>query len=63
MLKLDYRIKRWTMVEPFIIARKRYDYLECVVVTLTDESGNCGRGESCGVDYRGETIEYGGEFV
>jgi len=57
MLKLNYSIKRWTMVEPFIIAGKRYDYLECVIVTLTDEFGNSGRGETCGVDYHGETVE------
>ncbi|MEP7243906.1 MAG: hypothetical protein ABI885_09485 [Gammaproteobacteria bacterium] len=28
-----------------------------LVVTLTDASGNRGRGESCGVDYLGETLE------
>lgn len=57
MLKLDYLIKRWTMVEPFIIARKRCDTVECVIVTLTDESGHSGQGETYGVDYRGETID------
>ena len=57
MLKLEYRIKRWTMVEPFIIARKRSDTIECVMVTLTDELGRSGRGEAYGIDYRGETIE------
>ena len=57
MLKLNYSIKRWTMVEPFIIAGKSYDNLECVIVTLTDEFGNSGRGETCGVDYHGESVE------
>ncbi len=57
MLKLDYSVKRWTMVEPFIIADRSYDYIECVIVTLTDELGHSGRGETCGVDYHGETIE------
>lgn len=57
MLKLNYSIKRWTMVEPFIIAGKSYDYHESVIVTLTDELGHSGRGETCGVDYHGETIE------
>jgi L-alanine-DL-glutamate epimerase-like enolase superfamily enzyme len=57
MLKLNYSIKRWTMVEPFIIASGSCDYIECVIVTLTDELGNSGRGETCGVDYHGETIE------
>ena len=57
MLKLDYRIKHWTMVEPFIIARRSYDYLECVMVTLTDELGHSGRGETCGVDYHGESAD------
>jgi L-alanine-DL-glutamate epimerase-like enolase superfamily enzyme len=44
MLKLNYSPKRWTMVEPFIIAGKSYDY-------------HSGRGETCGVDYHGETVE------
>lgn len=57
MLKLNYSPKRWTLVEPFIIAGKSYDYHECVIVTLTDELGDRGRGETCGVDYHGETIE------
>lgn len=57
MLTLDYTIKRWTMVEPFIIAGQRTDYIDCVIVTLSDEMGNRGRGECCGVDYLGETIE------
>jgi len=57
MLKLNYSIKRWTMVEPFIIAGGSYDYHESVIVTLTDELGHSGRGETCGVDYHGETIE------
>ena len=57
MLKLNYSIKRWTMVEPFIIARQSYDYIECVIITLTDELGNSGRAETCGVDYNGETVE------
>jgi len=57
MLKLDYSVRRWTMVEPFIIAHQSYDYLECVIVTLADELGHSGRGETCGVDYRGETVE------
>ncbi len=57
MLKLNYSIKHWTMVEPFIIASGSCDYHESVIVTLTDESGHSGRGETCGVDYHGETIE------
>jgi L-alanine-DL-glutamate epimerase-like enolase superfamily enzyme len=57
MLKLEYSVKRWTMVEPFIIARKSCDHIECAIVTLTDELGHSGRGETCGIDYHGETIE------
>jgi L-alanine-DL-glutamate epimerase-like enolase superfamily enzyme len=57
MLKLKYNTKRWTMVEPFIIAGKSYDYLDCVIVTLTDELGHRGRAETCGVDYHGETVD------
>ena len=57
MLKLNYSPKRWTMVEPFLIAGQSCEYLECVIVTLTDELGHRGRGETCGVDYHGETVE------
>jgi L-alanine-DL-glutamate epimerase-like enolase superfamily enzyme len=53
----DYRVKRWIMVEPFIIAGYRYDYIDTIAVTLSDGQGNAGRSEACGVDYLGETIE------
>jgi len=57
MLKLAYAIKRWTMVEPFIIARRSYDYIDSVHVTLSDADGNVGRAETCGVDYHGEDVD------
>jgi L-alanine-DL-glutamate epimerase-like enolase superfamily enzyme len=56
-LKLQHETCRWTMTEPFIIAGHRYDYIDAVQVTLHDEQGNSGRGESCGVDYHGETAD------
>ncbi|MEH6588695.1 MAG: dipeptide epimerase [Halioglobus sp.] len=56
MLTLEHEICRWMMIEPFIIAGHRYDYIDAVQVTLQDEQGNSGRGESCGVDYHGETV-------
>lgn len=55
MLKLSHEIKRWTMIEPFIIANQRYDYIDVVIVTLRDHQGNIGRAETAGVDYHGET--------
>lgn len=57
MLKLQQRVVRWTLIEPFIIANQAYDYLDTIEVTLTDEQGNRGRAETCGVDYHGETVE------
>ena len=56
MLKLDYQIKRWTMVEPFIIAGSSCDSIDSVHVTLTDANGHSGRAETCGVDYHGESV-------
>lgn len=55
MLKLSYEIKRWFMIEPFIIANHSYDYIDAVLVTLIDKQGNVGRAETVGVDYHGET--------
>lgn len=53
----EYRVQRWTMIEPFIIAGYRYDYVDAIVVTLSDRQGNAGRSEACGVDYLGDTID------
>lgn len=50
-------MQRWTMIEPFIIAGYRYDYIDTIAVILSDKEGNAGRSEACGVDYLGETIE------
>ncbi len=57
MLTLQQRVVRWALVEPFIIANRAYDYLDTIEVTLTDEQGNHGHGETCGVDYHGESVE------
>ena len=54
-LRIDRRI--WPLREPFAIARGVQNETAGLVVTLTDASGNRGRGESCGVDYLGETPE------
>jgi L-alanine-DL-glutamate epimerase-like enolase superfamily enzyme len=56
MLKLQQSVVRWSMIEPFIIANQVYDYLDTIEVSLTDGQGNRGRGETCGVDYHGETV-------
>lgn len=45
------------MIEPFIIAGYRYDHIDTITVALSDEQGNVGTSEACGVDYLGETIE------
>jgi L-alanine-DL-glutamate epimerase-like enolase superfamily enzyme len=56
MLKLQQRVVRWDLIEPFIIANQAYDYLDTMEVVLTDMQGNRGRGETCGVDYHAETV-------
>jgi L-alanine-DL-glutamate epimerase-like enolase superfamily enzyme len=57
MLKLELSVKRWTMVEPFIISSGSSDYIDSVWVTVLDEHGHVGRAETCGVDYHGETAK------
>jgi L-alanine-DL-glutamate epimerase-like enolase superfamily enzyme len=52
---LNVETKIWPMREPFAISRGVMRETESVVVTLTDEAGNRGWGEGCGVDYAGET--------
>ena len=56
-MKFDWELKRWTMRIPFVIAGQRYDAIDALWVTVEDEQGYRGRGETCGVDYLGESID------
>jgi L-alanine-DL-glutamate epimerase-like enolase superfamily enzyme len=46
----------WRLREPFVIARGTMSTSEVIVVELTSQ-GAVGRGEACGVDYHGETVQ------
>jgi L-alanine-DL-glutamate epimerase-like enolase superfamily enzyme len=46
----------WRLREPFVIARGTMSTAEVVVVEL-ESQGRVGRGEACGVDYHGETVD------
>jgi L-alanine-DL-glutamate epimerase-like enolase superfamily enzyme len=45
------------MIEPFVISRGVETDTPTIQVMLTDNKGNVGRGEACGIDYQGETPE------
>lgn len=45
----------WPLREPFRISRGVETVAHTLMVTITDEAGRRGRGESCGVNYHGET--------
>jgi L-Ala-D/L-Glu epimerase len=47
----------WPMSEPFAIARGVQTEQRTLLVELIDKEGRIGRGEACGVPYRGETPE------
>ena len=49
------RAHDWPMREPFAIARGVQDDQPTLQLRLDDGAGHVGRGEACGVDYRGET--------
>ncbi len=55
MLKLDIATVHWPLREPFTISRETITSITCIQVTLSDDSGNVGRGEAIGIDYAGET--------
>ncbi|KLD80012.1 dipeptide epimerase [Xanthomonas hyacinthi] len=52
-MKLSVRVERWEMTEPFRISGQTFTHAELVVVELEAE-GARGRGEACGVYYRGD---------
>ena len=54
-LTMEHRV--WPLREAFAISRSTATTCPTLVVTLTDGSGRQGRGEGCGVDYKGETPE------
>lgn len=57
MIRLETRIERWQLIEPFATARDSIDFIPVLVATLTDRDGRRGWAEAAGVDYDGETPE------
>ena len=55
MLRMAVTEVDWPLRQPFRIARAIQTSIPCIQLTLTDDAGNCGRGEALGVDYAGET--------
>lgn len=56
-LTLSMERKSWAMREPMEISRGVLTETNTLVITLTDRQGLRGRGEGCGVDYAGETLQ------
>jgi len=54
-LQIDLTPKTWPLREPFAISRETTTATETLVVTIRDGAGAIGRGEGCGLSYRGET--------
>ncbi|MBR0344486.1 MAG: dipeptide epimerase [Rudaea sp.] len=52
-MKLSVRAERWEMIEPFAISGETFTHAELAMVELEDD-GARGRGEACGVYYRGD---------
>ena len=57
MIHLSVEIRRYPLREPFVIARGAQTETQTLLVTLVDQAGRRGRGEGCGVEYAGETLE------
>lgn len=55
MLKLETETRRWRMREPFGLSRGVQTEAPTLLVSLTDRDGHRGRGEGCGVPYKGDT--------
>jgi L-alanine-DL-glutamate epimerase-like enolase superfamily enzyme len=55
MPALSIEARCWPLREPFAISRGVQTGIDCIIVTLIDQSGRRGRGEGCGVPYVGET--------
>ena len=55
MIRLETRIERWQLIEPFATARDSIDFIPVLVATLTGRAGHRGWAEAAGVDYDGET--------
>jgi L-alanine-DL-glutamate epimerase-like enolase superfamily enzyme len=52
-MKLSVRAEQWEMAEPFRISGETFTHAELAVVEL-EHAGARGRGEACGVYYRGD---------
>ena len=55
-MKLDLAIERWPLKGTFRTARRSFDLVETLMVTLRSETAE-GRGEAVGVDYLDETAQ------
>lgn len=55
-MKLSVFTDRWELKAPFVISRGVHYHIETITVCL-GRDGVCGRGESLGVDYLGETVD------
>lgn len=53
-MKIEARTEQWEMAEPFRISGETFTHAEIALVTIEDR-GVIGRGEACGVYYRGDT--------
>lgn len=56
-LRLEARPCRWPMREPFGLSRGVQMDAPTIIVRLVDDEGYMGRGEGCGVPYKGDTPE------
>ena len=57
MMKLRMHVRKWTLDPPFLIANQTFNSIDALIVELVTDDGLVGRGETIGVDYRGETAE------
>lgn len=56
MLRVDAKVHRWPLHEPFVVSRETFHEMVGLRLTLTDEQGRRGRGDGMGVTYSGETV-------
>jgi L-alanine-DL-glutamate epimerase-like enolase superfamily enzyme len=55
-MKVEVVEEHWPLVEPFRTSNAVYPTTDVLRVSITDDEGRVGRGETCGVDYHGETL-------
>ncbi len=57
MLRITVEEQAWPLIRPFVISRGARNEARTIIVTLSDEDGNRGRGEAVPYARYGETIE------